>query len=130
MGMAHGAMSEHMVGRMVERLDLSDEQRDRLFAAIDAARPQMRSLGFDLMDNHRALRDLQPGAEGYQEQVAELARRQGELMERMIVARAGLKEQLRGVLTPEQAARFDEMHQDLHDRHGGRHGKGRDASSS
>ncbi len=130
-GRHHGPMfgghmpSERMVQRMAEMLELSDEQRDRAFAAVDSARPGLRSLGLELRDNHRALHELQPGTPDYRERVAELAARQGELMERMIVAAAELHAELRAVLTPEQAARFDRWKEER----AGRRGRGEGRSS-
>lgn len=88
---------ERMADRMAERLELSDSQRDQIANLIEVEREQRRALR----------------AEGERDRSA------------MRASRQALREEIRAVLTAEQAEQLDEMKSNRkHRRHGGRHGKG------
>ena len=88
---------ERMADRMAERLELSDSQRDQIANLIEVEREQRRALR----------------SEGERDRSA------------MRASRQALREEIRDVLTAEQAERLDEMKSDRkHRRHGSRYGKG------
>ncbi|MCC5864468.1 MAG: Spy/CpxP family protein refolding chaperone [Wenzhouxiangella sp.] len=90
---------ERMADRMAERLELSDSQRDQIANLIEVEREQRRALR----------------SEGERDRSA------------MRASRQALREEIRDVLTAEQAERLDAMKSDRkhrRHRHGGRYGKG------
>lgn len=91
--------SERMADRMAERLELSDSQRDQIATLIEVEREQRRALRAEGERNRSAMR----------------------------ASRQALREEIRDVLTAEQAEQLDEMKSNRkhrRHRHGGRYGKG------
>ena len=105
MGMAgarHGHMGEMDIMRMAERLNLSQDQRDRIGKIIDDARPKMRKNGFQLMDNRKELHALMKEDKVDDRKLRSLTRKQGELMADMMYLRMKMRADIHSVLTKEQ----------------------------
>lgn len=111
----HGG--DRFLERMTEKLDLNTTQRDQIKQIHRDNRGKAMALHDAMQDNMEALHKLDPGRSGYQQQVAQLAKEQGDLMRQMIIHRAGVKAQLFAVLTPEQRKRAAELSRQ-HPRHG------------
>lgn len=111
----HGLDSESAVERMTQRLDLSTEQRDKVRAIVDKARPQMRALRDQLSDNRQKLRALMQSGNAKEADIRKLADTQGKLMADKIVQRSRVHNEINAVLTPEQRETWQQQ--------SGRHGR-------
>ncbi|HRO59462.1 MAG TPA: Spy/CpxP family protein refolding chaperone [Burkholderiaceae bacterium] len=101
----HGG--DHMGGfgfgpRAMRGLDLSEEQRDKLFELRHAAAPKFREQGKALRHAHRELRTLSM-SDGYDEaKAAAIGERAAKAMAEMVQLRARNENELWKLLTPEQ----------------------------
>jgi Spy/CpxP family protein refolding chaperone len=111
MGFAgHGGYgdSDRMVERLAARLNVSKQQRDAMYAVVDKARPQERALRDQLIETHRQLRALQLQGTPKESEVRKLADAQGKAIAEMIVLRARVQADIRGVLTDAQRQQLDQ----------------------
>jgi Spy/CpxP family protein refolding chaperone len=106
---------------MLERLEVTDEQREKIWAVMDKNRPTMRQHMTEMAKNRRALRQAMRAGPYDAALVRQLADRQGQLKADMIVLGAQGRQEIRALLTPEQQERFKEMkkHRRGHGLHGG-----------
>jgi Spy/CpxP family protein refolding chaperone len=123
--------------RLFERLDLSDEQQAEVEQLVAGHRDGMRPRLELLRDKRQALHE-QIHAETFDESAIRTAAAElAEVEADVAVARGDVLQQLRGVLTPEQAAEMQELieqrqqrfqegpgkgRRHFHRRHGGPHG--------
>lgn len=98
----HGMDADARIERMAATLNLSKEQRDKVRAIVDKARPQSRELRDKLADNHKQLRALMEQGTPKEADVRKLADTQGKLIADMIVQRTRVHGEISAVLTPEQ----------------------------
>ena len=122
------------LGRMLDRLDLSDEQQVKVEAIIDEARPGIESLRDKLRDGRQAFAAAHPPESFDEAAIRAHAAEQAKLTTELAVQSARARARVLGVLTPEQLAEFKaarERFEDYRDefgpggrRHGGhgRHG--------
>ena len=113
----HERMGEQDIMRMAERLNLTQDQRDKIGKIIDEARPKMRKNGFDLMDNRKELHTLMQEDKVNDKKLRSLTRRQGELMADMMYLRMKMRSDIHAVLTDEQRQQMME-HKGRFFRHG------------
>jgi protein CpxP len=104
----HGFDSEMRIDRMSETLGLTHEQRDKVRAIVDKARPATRELRDKVVDNHRQLRALMQQDNPKESEVRKLADAQGRLVADMIVQQAKVQSEIRAVLTPEQREKLQQ----------------------
>jgi Spy/CpxP family protein refolding chaperone len=103
-----GMDSESHVNRMVERLDLTKEQRDKVRTIVDKARPQTRDLHDKLSENRKQLRALTQQGTVMEGDIRKLADSQGKLIANKIVQRSKLQAEVNAVLTPEQREKMQQ----------------------
>ena len=141
-GRGHGGPGEPMIdgprgvlgplGRMLDRLDLSDEQTSKVEAILDEARPGIESLREKLRDGRQAFAAAHPPESFDEAAIRAHAAEQAKLTTELAVQSARARARVLGVLTPEQLAEFKaarERFEDYRDefgpggrRHGG-HGQ-------
>jgi Spy/CpxP family protein refolding chaperone len=93
----------------LSRLDnLSDTQKDQLKQIRRETRDVMRDLRNEMRGNKDSLRDSMADNAAI-ENIRTLAKKQGDMVAKMIVLRAETREKIRNVLTDEQRAQFDAM---------------------
>lgn len=109
MGGRGGMDSEAHVDRLAARLDLSTEQRDKVRAIVDKARPETRALRDKLADSRQQLRTLIRQGNAKESEVRKLAEAQGRLQADMIVQHAKIHNAIDAVLTAEQREQFRQM---------------------
>lgn len=95
--------------RMMEDLDLTPEQRERLGAIMDENMPRMREFAFAMMDDRKALEALVRSDSYDEAQVREIAGRIGARTTDMIVSGTKCMADMREVLTDEQLKTLDDM---------------------
>ncbi|MCP5267237.1 MAG: Spy/CpxP family protein refolding chaperone [Burkholderiaceae bacterium] len=144
---AHGAMhhggGEHFGGgrAMMRGLDLTEEQRDKLFALRHAQAPEMRAKMKEIRQSRRALRELTMSDQYDEAKAQALADQGAKAMGEVAMLRAKMGNAFYKVLTPAQREKLKQRmakrgHGGGHfDRHGGpgkgqhgmgdHHGKGR-----
>jgi protein CpxP len=112
----HGAHHAHGfdrhgggIARMVERLDLTPEQRTTIRGIVDQARPQFRQVRDRMMENRKQLRTLMQQDTYDEAQVRQLAQAQGAAKADMIVLRTKVQSEIRKVLTEQQRDQLKQM---------------------
>jgi len=119
-GVAGMPIIERVV-RAIHRLDLSDEQKDSIRAAMRDLRADAGPIMSEIKAGHKQLRELITANEYDENAVAEVATKEGDLAtERLVIASRTLATVL-GYLTDEQRAQLDEMAAQRQRSHGGKH---------
>jgi Spy/CpxP family protein refolding chaperone len=106
-GFGHG--HEMMLEHMVDRLDLSQAQRDQVFAVLDNVRPAMRELRFTFMNQRRAFMDLRPTDDDYQTRLTALSTEVGKLASQAVVLIGETRAKIAAFLTEEQREQARQM---------------------
>lgn len=116
-----------LMGRMAERLELTDGQRDEVHGILEANRDQFEPLLIEQARLHKELADA-IHAEVFDEGVVrEVAGKLGEAGVEMAVLRGRVAQEVMIVLTPEQRAEARELREEFgegRERWHGRHGRG------
>ena len=112
-GMPHPGM---MMGRVAERLDLDEAQRESVDNIMSAAKPEIKALRERAKANHEALKALGPG----DPEVQNLAISNGELATEATLLFARVRGEIDAVLTDEQRAELAELQDRAGDRRGDR----------
>jgi protein CpxP len=107
----HGMDSDSRIDRMAGMLDLSKEQRDKVRAIVDKARPQTRALRDKLSENHTLMHALMQQDTVKEADIRKLADNQGKLIADMIVQRSKMRNEIHAVLTPEQREKLQQRMQ-------------------
>ncbi len=98
-----------MAGRMARLLNLSDDQKAAFQKALDAQRPQFQALHQQLRDNRSKLQELLQGESPDPAAVGQLVIQGHALMTQAKALRDQSNQTLRGLLTPDQQAKFDAL---------------------
>lgn len=101
-GIGHERMGDRDIMRMAERLNLTQDQRDKIGKIMDVSRPKLRKNGFDMMDNRKELHALMKEDKLDDKKLRSLTRRQGDLMADMMYLQMKMRSDIRAVLTDEQ----------------------------
>jgi Spy/CpxP family protein refolding chaperone len=104
-----GFESGMKVERMLYRLDLSQEQRQQIFAVLDEARPAMRDIGFTLADYRREFKRMQPTDDNYQARLTEIADDVSRLSKRLVLLLGETRAKVAALLTDEQREQLRQM---------------------
>jgi Spy/CpxP family protein refolding chaperone len=112
-GMPHPGM---MMGRIAERLDLDEAQRESVDNIMNAAKPEIKALRERTKANHEALKALGPG----DPEVQNIAIANGELATEATLLFARVRAEIDAVLTDEQRAELAELKDRAGDRRGDR----------
>lgn len=94
-----------------KRLRLTDAQQKQIHAIVEEERAVSAPLVQKMRDGRQRLRDLGKDGKFDEEQVRAAAREQADVMVEMIVARERMHARIYEVLTPEQRAKMDAMHE-------------------
>lgn len=106
---SHGYHREAGMPRMFERLDLTQEQRDKINQIVDEGKQVRQEKMKALWESRKALRD-QAMAEHYDAQrVRELADQQAKLHAELTVMRTETFHNIYSVLTPDQKQKLIQM---------------------
>jgi Spy/CpxP family protein refolding chaperone len=92
--------------RMLERMDLSDEQERQVAALLKSHREEIGQLLITLEQTRTALRGAMLATEYSEESIKEAARAVSEQQEQMILFRAKVMNGIRAILTAEQNERL------------------------
>lgn len=112
------AMRGHLE-RMMDRLEVTDQQRADIRAILDETRPQMKALR-EQTKATRAKIHKQMQADVYDEAaLSALADEQGAALKSKIVLRTAMMHRIHAVLSPEQRERLKEMRDARMQRHHG-----------
>lgn len=112
-------------GHFLRGLDLSDEQRDRIFEIRHAAAPKMREQAKALRETRGEFSRLALSSEYDEAKVRSLAERSAQAISEMAQLRARSMNEIYKVLTPEQQAKLQERQskvQEKQSRRGARRG--------
>jgi len=101
-GMHGGMLGPHRIMRLMDRLDLSDAQRDQIWDIVDGRRKALRTHLRALRDGRQALREAERATDFDATKVRALAEAQGQAMAELMVMKAETLHQVRQVLTVTQ----------------------------
>lgn len=116
----HGGYHGHA---MLRGIELTDEQKDKIFEIRHAAAPEMRTAMKQAMQAHKSLRELSRADTFDEARAKELAQAGADAMANAAVLRAKTENQIYAVLTPEQRSELAERAQ-RKPRHGQRGQRG------
>lgn len=120
-GGGFGYRFEMMMERAAERLDLSKDQRDKVFAVVDETHPTMRQLRFAFKEQRQAFMQLDPAASNYSERLKEVAHEASQLASQAVFVFGETRAKIAALLTEEQRNQMKQMIQE-HRQHGrGKH---------
>jgi protein CpxP len=108
-GPGHGEGPGFMLERLVDRLDLTVAQEDQIRDMVKSHREANRETHEAMVQARKALNDATTAPEPDEAALRQIASDVGVLQGDLAVARAQLWQQVRGVLTPEQAAELDAL---------------------
>ncbi len=103
----HGGLG--MVGLPLHRLDLTQEQQDKIHAIVDEQRAALQDLRRQLRDGEAAFRAAHPITEFDESAIREHAAAQAKIQADLDVAVAKLRSQVVALLTAEQLKTVQEM---------------------
>lgn len=112
-GMPFGGRMGGML-RMMDALDLTQEQREQIWSVMDEKRTQMRTYMVSTHEGRKQLHEAAAEGDYDAAQVRKLADAQGKAMADMIVLRTQTWAQIQSMLTPEQQAKFTELRNQRH----------------
>jgi len=98
-----------MVGLPLHRLDLTQEQQDKIHAIVDAERPALQELRKQLRDGEAAFRAAHPITEFDENAIREHTAAQAKIQADLEVALAKLRSQVVALLTTEQLKTVQEI---------------------
>ncbi len=106
-----GDFGRHFLGRLADKLGLTDQQREQAKTILEAERTANQPIIEELQANREALKEAGKfGAfEQNEAEIMGLAQRQGELHAQLIVAKERVKSQLYQILTPEQQQQLQDL---------------------
>lgn len=97
-----GSRSQQMMDRMYERLGLTDSQRQKADVMHAKLRSKMQALQKERFELRRQLMELDPESKTYPAESKRLAKKTGELAEKMTLVYARHRIEFYGLLTAEQ----------------------------
>lgn len=103
--------------RMAKALGLTDAQQKQIDALHTQAHKTIGPLWKQKHENMHKLWALNPDARDYMAEVKKLAEKQGDLTEKMIIARSQARAKFYAILTPAQKAKLKQMHEDRRHMH-------------
>lgn len=106
-GPGHGDMLEHMA----RKLSLTDAQKQQVKAIMDAAESSTEGTRAKLDETHKQLEAATANGQFDETQVRNLANQQAQLESEMMVEHLRAKSKVYSILTAEQRAKAEEMHE-------------------
>lgn len=101
--------NEAFLSRLAAQLNLTTDQQTKVRAIMAAARPEFKGYMDQLAKTQQGLYDAVNGATYDKNQVKKLAQQQGNLVAKIIIARADMHHQLMAVLTPQQRQTLSDL---------------------
>jgi len=95
--------------KMLRKLDLTEEQQDKVFELMHEQKPVMRDKMKEMRQARQAIHDAVMSEAYDAKQINQLADKQGEMIAEMIKMRTNNFNQIYSLLTPEQKIKAKEM---------------------
>lgn len=108
---------EKMAKRIAKRLDLSDQQAESLQALFAQKRDDRQERHDQMQQMHQAIRDLDPNAVDYKEQLELAKRNAADFAMVRVEEKAQMRVEIAKILTDTQLAEFDQMMEKRKGRH-------------
>ena len=110
------AFAQKFLDRASVYLSLSDAQEAQIKAILEAEKPKVQPLVFELAATRKALNEATDNGAFNEAQVKAIAAKQGETLAALIVEKERVKTQVYAVLTPEQRAKAEQFRARIEDR--------------
>ena len=109
-----GDMGGFLLGRMADKLDLTEEQRADIEAITDEAKPEAKEARQAVREAMRALHEAT--ADGTEAEIIAAGKAVGDAMTEQALLRAITMKQIKEILTDEQLAEFEELKAEMRER--------------
>lgn len=99
--------------RMLDQLNATPEQRDKIKAIFEKHRPEMHKLGEEMRAAREQFRAVEPGDANYSKAVKQASQKAAELASRSVEDLAAARSEVYAVLTPEQRAQLPKLREQM-----------------
>jgi Spy/CpxP family protein refolding chaperone len=106
-GMRQGNMGQFLLGRMGDRLELTDEQRTEIEGIVESCKEDAEAIRDAIQEAMKALHET--ATEGTEEEIAAAGKAVGDAFTQQALKRAKTAKQIKEVLTEEQQAQLKEL---------------------
>ncbi len=103
-------------GRMAEKLNLTDAQKEQVKQITEASRAKIKPLMENMRANHQKMETLTANGQFDEAQVQAVASEQGTISAQLIVEKERTKAQIFQILTDEQKAQTNQMKEQMKER--------------
>jgi Spy/CpxP family protein refolding chaperone len=117
----HNFIRQH-IAQMEQQLNLTDAQKQQAQSIFQSARASAQPLRAQLKQNRQALAAAAKGGES-DATIQQLATQQGNLMGQVVAVRTEAFKKFYAMMTPDQRAKADQMHQQFQQRMQNRFGQ-------
>lgn len=115
MGGMHDAMmmGGRGMGRMLDQLNATPEQREKVRGIFEKHRPAMQKLGEEMRVSRDQFQAVEPGDANYSKAVKQASQKAAQLASRGVEEHAALRSEVYAVLTPEQRAQLPKLREEM-----------------
>ena len=114
-----GEHRKHHCGhRLLEKLNLTDAQKNQMHSIMTEERPKIKPLVQNLKEGRDQLRTLRKSGQFDEAKVRAIAKGQADIRTELIVEKERVKSKIYAILTPEQRAQAEQMRESWKARHG------------
>lgn len=103
-------------GRMAEKLNLTDAQKEQVKQITEASRAKIKPLMESMRANHQKMETLTANGQFDEAQIQAVAQEQGAISAQLIVEKERVKAQIFQILTAEQKAQAIQMKEQMKER--------------
>jgi len=107
-------------GRMAEKLNLTDAQKEQVKQIMEASRAKIKPLKETMRASRQKMKELTAGGQFDEAQIQAVASEQGAISAQMIVEKQRTKAQIFQILTDEQKAQAAQMKEQMKERFKGK----------
>ncbi len=118
----HPGMGGFLLGRMADKLELTDEQRADIKAITEEAKPEAEEVRQAVREAMKALHEAT--ADGTKAEIIAAGKAVGDTMTEQALLRAATMKQIKEILTDEQLTQFEELKAEMKERMQQRHKDG------
>jgi protein CpxP len=115
-GMHDGMMGGRGMDRILDKLNATPEQRDKIKAIFEKQRPAMQKLGEEMRTAREQFQAVEPGDPNYAKAVKQASHTAADLASRWVEEHAAMRSDVYAVLTPEQRAEIPKLREEMQQR--------------
>ena len=109
-----GDMVGHLLGRLADKLELTEEQRAEVKAIVEGTQPEAEEARKAVREAMKALHEAT--TKGTEAEIIAAGKAVGDAFTEQALLRAAIMKQVKEILTDEQLAQFEELKAEMRDR--------------